>query len=121
MTIDPVGNIVLGGNIQGDESYGGYLAKLSAPTVTTGVKQVETAPQLLFPNPFRDFTYLKTGYPDQHKVLHLFNAIGSEVLQSAFDGTEIIIRRDGLVGGTYYYMVLADSGDLLVSGVLVAE
>lgn len=116
------GNFILCGNTYPDAGEPDiFIAKMPGATGASATKDFANEPYLLFPNPFRDFTYLKIGEPFQTKTLTISSLEGKEVRKTIFDTSEFFIYREGLPSGNYVFAVRDKEGKLLASGKLVAE
>lgn len=108
---NPAGGFIIGGNeYLGNEQADIFLATLRGPGSVLDTKTVETAPYLLFPNPFSDFTYLKTGAPGQSKTLTLSTTDGRVLRRVAFEGNEYFLQRGDLPAGIYLLSVQLENG-----------
>jgi len=76
---------------------------------------------IVFPNPFNTFTSLQLSKPIQNATLSIYNVLGKEVktLQN-LNGTEIIINREGMKSGMYFYNLI-DSKGLIGRGKMIVE
>ncbi len=120
---DKAGNLLLCGNVEGLQGTPDdiFLAKTPPLQATSGVKDVEASPYLLFPNPFHDFTYLKIGEPAQSKTLTISALDGKKLRHTTFDSAELFVYRNGLLPGLYLFTVNDGDGKLLTSGKLVVK
>ncbi|HRI62571.1 MAG TPA: T9SS type A sorting domain-containing protein, partial [Saprospiraceae bacterium] len=122
LTQDSDGNFIICGNTYPDDGQPDiFIAKIPATTGTLGAKNFANEPYLLFPNPFRDFTYLKIGESFQSKILTLSALNGKEVRKTIFETSELFIYREGLPSGNYVFAVRDIGGKLLASGKLAVE
>ena len=115
----PSGGYVLGGNqyLEADQSET-FIAVVRAPAASTPVRNAVETPSLLFPNPFRDFTYLKIGAPGAEKTLCLFSADGRLLRNVTFTENEYFLQRGDLPAGVYWYSVVDAAGRRLAFGKL---
>jgi len=119
---DKDGNFIICGNTYPDGNQPDiFIAKMPVTSGVLGTKDFANEPYLLFPNPFRDFTYLKIGEPFQTKTLTISSLDGKEVRKTVFDASELFIYREGLPSGSYAFAVRDATGKMLASGKLVAE
>lgn len=118
----PAGGYVLCGNqyLEGDQSET-FLAVVAAPAASTLVRNAVETQNLLFPNPFRDFTYLKIGAPGEEKTLYLFSADGRLLRNATFTENEYFLERGDLPSGVYWFTVMDAAGVKLASGKLGLE
>lgn len=99
--------VVLHGGLAGGPIQGyGYFDLISLQQVT-GVDPVEQKQSLkLYPNPFKDYTILKTENSFQNATLKVNNAFGQTVKKlENINGHSIIIERDNLSSGLYFIHV----------------
>jgi hypothetical protein len=120
---DKTGNLLLCGNVEGQQSAPDdiFLAKLPPLLGTSGVKNFDSSPYLLFPNPFHEFTYLKIGELDQVKTLTITTLEGKKLRHITFDSAELFVYRNSLQPGLYLFTVSDGSGKSLISGKLAVE
>lgn len=119
---DKDGNFILCGNTYPEDGEPDiFIAKIPAATGALAKKDFSNEPFLLFPNPFRDFTYLKIGAPFQTKTLTISSLDGKEIRQTIFESSELFIYREGLPSGNYVFTVRDKEGKLFASGKLAAE
>lgn len=108
---NPAGGFIIGGNeYLGNDQADIFLATLRGPDSALDTKAVDAAPYLLFPNPFTDFTYLKTGEPGQPKTLTLSATDGRVLHRVVFEENEYFLQRGDLPAGTYLLSVQLENG-----------
>lgn len=72
------------------------------------------------PNPFSDQTRLTLkGVETQNAVLHLYNLQGQKMATQAFDNSSVLIKRNDLLSGMYFYKIelngqLGGTGKLII-------
>jgi len=76
---------------------------------------------ILYPNPFYDFTYLKIPESSGIKVLTIVNGFGQTIRQQEFNTSEILIHRNDLLTGSYIYFVVDSDGQKLSSGKMIVR
>jgi polyhydroxybutyrate depolymerase len=72
--------------------------------ILTGIseKNVETSSWTLFPNPANEGFEIRFSAPGSNNfILHVYNALGQEVLQQKLRDSDNYISRNGLQGGIY--------------------
>lgn len=73
------------------------------------------------PNPFSDQTRLTLkGIEAQNATLHLYDLQGQKIATQAFEHSSILIKRNGLLSGMYFYKIemegqLAGTGKLIIN------
>jgi len=99
---------------------GSYVDTCSAPS---GIEEISNSLDELnvYPNPFSSYTILKSSKPLQNATLSIYDVLGKEIktLQN-LNGTEIIINREGLKSGMYFYDLI-DSKGLIGRGKMIVE
>lgn len=81
----------------------------------------ETIQIQLFPNPVNDVATLRVqGYDLQQGHFRLFDASGQLVRKQAFSANEVLIERDNLQPGIYFYQILSGQ-QYLASGKLIVH
>ena len=72
----------------------------------------------VFPNPFFDYASLHITGPNLNSgqyTLQVYDMHGRQVRQTEFTGPTMLLERNGLPGGIYFY-VLIDSGRSSITG-----
>lgn len=66
----------------------------------------------VYPNPMSDVALLQLPDNGRNFSFRLFDLLGQEVRSyDKLEGTELVLKRDGLTNGMYVYSVLDDSGN----------
>jgi N-acetylneuraminic acid mutarotase len=117
------GYLGLGGD-DGDILYSDFWQYTPDSACTTGIEELSNNKINIdfFPNPFTDKTTLTiTGNP-QNTVLNIFNIQGQKV-KSLFIGnaTEMVIDRDDLSEGIYFYELIDSNSKPIATGKMVVE
>ncbi len=124
----------LGGPYYEDEEWGMYHSGLvyykkvdetwgtpfNCDSLLTGFHQtfIDTK-TLIYPNPFHDFTRLTIDNPENKEYqFQLFNSMGVLVREYHFYTNELIIPRENLGNGIYFYL-LSDDQKVIHSGKLI--
>ena len=119
---NPAGGFVLAGNeFLGNGRADIFLATLAEQGATLSAKDVAATANLLFPNPFHEVTYLKTGAPGVAKTLLLSTVDGRVVRRVTFEENEYLLERGDLPAGMYMLRVRLNNGVPLFSGKLWVE
>ena len=88
---------------------------------TLNVEEINGDMFTLFPNPFSYSTTLQTQKPLQSATLIICDIIGKEIKRiTNINGKEIIIQRDGMKSGMYFYSFMDKSG-LIGNGKIIVE
>jgi len=99
---------------------GSYVDTCSTPS---GIQEFSNSLNELnvYPNPFSNYTILKSSKPLQNATLSIYDVLGKEVkrLQN-LNGTEIIINREDINSGMYFYDLI-DSKGLIGRGKMIVE
>jgi hypothetical protein len=86
-----------------------------------GVEETSVAAFTAFPNPFTDHVTLDFGsFPLNHAQLILTDLSGREVYRQPVTSSQVLIVRNGLASGVYFYR-FSDENGLVTGGKLVAE
>jgi hypothetical protein len=69
-----------------------------------------------YPNPFTDAVAFEISGPDLsgEKILRLVDALGRTIRQEAFSGHQLVLTRQGLQPGVYYFLI--DGADGRIGG-----
>lgn len=114
--------------IDGDSSIN-YIAKWTGGSYVescgnaTGIEELTISQNeiQLYPNPFINSTTLQTTKPLQNATLSIYDILGKEVKRiENINGTEIIISREGLKSGMYFFM-LNDKKGFIGNGKIIVE
>jgi len=66
---------------------------------------------IIYPNPFDETAVLKFNNSNRETYsLKIFNAVGETVREARFKSNEILLRKQSLAPGLYFYMLKNDSG-----------
>jgi uncharacterized repeat protein (TIGR03803 family) len=90
----------------------------------TGINKINKNTEIIsaYPNPFNDFTVIsiKGNNPNSNSYINLYDISGREV-RSVFvgDKKEIILNRDLLESGMYFYKLLSNEKKITASGKLI--
>jgi hypothetical protein len=87
-----------------DETWG---TQFSCDSLLTGYYEIpEDLRANLYPNPFHDFTRLSIDNPENKKYqFQLFNSMGVLVKEYHFQTSDLIIPRENLGNGIYFYLL----------------
>lgn len=119
---NPAGGFILAGNEYLEDGKADiFLATIRDQASAADAQDVVQSPNLLFPNPFQDVTYLKTGEPGQSKILTLTTPDGQQVRHVEFKENEYLLQRGDLQAGHYLLTVRSRSGGLLTSAKLIVK
>jgi len=122
--------LYIGGNFQtidGDSiryiakwTGGSYVDTCSTPS---GIQEISNSLFELnvYPNPFSSYTILQSSKLLQNATFSIYDILGKEIktLQN-LNGTEIIINREGMKSGMYFYDLI-DSKGLIGRGKMIVE
>ncbi|MEI6816791.1 MAG: T9SS type A sorting domain-containing protein [Bacteroidota bacterium] len=98
-------------------SAGDFLAT----TIDTGIPYINNNEGFnLFPNPFTSQTTLTLQGTYHHPSLFIYNLLGQEV-QNIYAGSnkQIVINRNNLPGGMYFYKLMDDDKQVIGTGKMV--
>ena len=104
---------------KGDETWG---TPFNCDSLLTGNYEIPGDLRAnLYPNPFHDFTRLSIDNPENKEYqFQLFNSMGVQVKEYQFQTNDIIIPRENLGNGIYFYL-LSDDGQFKCGGKLVIK
>jgi hypothetical protein len=93
-------------------------------SVPAGVQEQhsDSADLLIYPNPFTDKTTLKTNDVQlENATLELYDVLGNKVrVMKNLSGNSIVISRDGLTNGIYFYQ-LTNENSVIATGKITVE
>ncbi|MEI6816019.1 MAG: T9SS type A sorting domain-containing protein [Bacteroidota bacterium] len=134
---DAFGNIFIGGDfaappfivgsdtlqLAGTENI--FIAKIGFNNIETNIKEIKSQQNiLLYPNPFTtQATLTFQGIKNENqKSLSVYNLLGQEV-QNIFvaNAKEVIINRNNLPSGMYFYKLIDENKEVIGLGKMVAE
>lgn len=104
---------------KGDENWG---TPFNCDSLLTGYfENPEDLRANLYPNPFHDFTRLSIDNPENKDYqFQLFNSMGVLVRESHFQTNDLIIPRENLGNGIYFYLLSTD-GQFKCGGKLIVK
>jgi hypothetical protein len=104
---------------KGDETWG---TPFNCDSLLTGFQQtfIDTK-TLLYPNPLHDFTRLSIDNPKNKEYqFQLFNSMGVLIKEYHFQTNDLMIQRENLGNGIYFY-ILKDDGQFQSGGKLIVK
>jgi hypothetical protein len=104
---------------KGDETWG---TPFNCDSLLTGFHQtfIDTK-TLIYPNPLHDFTRLSIDNPKNKEYqFQLFNSMGMLIRKYHFQTNDLMIPRENLGNGIYFYL-LSDDGQFKCGGKLIVE
>lgn len=96
---------------------------LDESTVQTGINKLTqiNSKVIIYPNPFSSSTIVSTKIELKNGDLIIYDVIGQEIKRiKNIHGQHIIINRDGLTSGIYYYQ-LTEGNKVISTGKLIAK
>lgn len=100
--------------------YDVFIAKIG---LVTGVEEtIVSESTIAFPNPFTEYTTLRTAAPWQNATLTITNTLGQTVKEvKNISGNAITIYRDNLPNSIYVLLLTQDNKLLVSKKIVVAE
>jgi hypothetical protein len=104
--------------LKGSEEWG-TPHNFICDTLQTGIDQPVLTSVGLFPNPMHEHSRLTTDNPENKEYqFQLFNSIGVLVKEYHFHTNDLMIQRENLGNGIYFYL-LSDEQKVIQSGKLI--
>ena len=85
------------------------------------INEFETKDQFIIsPNPFHLYANLKVNKKFENSEMRIYNIFGAQVEKKTIHGESVIINRDGLRDGIYFFQIRNDEGQI-ISGKFIIQ
>ncbi|HFA51125.1 MAG TPA: T9SS type A sorting domain-containing protein [Bacteroidetes bacterium] len=122
ITPSPNGDFCLAGKTAaGETNPDAFITKINLHSSPLSTNDFVLQPYWLFPNPFRNYTYLQIEGAPQVKTLTLYDLKGHLKKTIVFEGTELFLYREDLAQGVYPFKITDSKGKIMTVGKLIAQ